>query len=90
MIELAGTIITGILTLLGVVITNSSSNKSVESKLVTGQAVTDEKIDQLRKEVEKHNNVIERVPVIENKINVLEEKVDKLEDRINNLDRKSS
>lgn len=90
MIELAGTIITGILTLLGVVITNSSSNKSVESKLVTGQAVTDEKIDQLRKEVEKHNNVIERVPVIENKINVLEEKVDKLEDRINHLDRKSS
>lgn len=90
MIELAGTIITGILTLLGVVITNSSSNKSVESKLVTGQAVTDEKIDQLRREVEKHNNVIERVPVIENKINVLEEKVDKLEDRINNLDRKSS
>ena len=90
MIELAGTIITGILTLLGVVITNSSSNKSVESKLVTGQAVTDEKIDQLRREVEKHNNVIERVPVIENKINVLEDKVDKLEDRINNLDRKSS
>lgn len=90
MIELAGTIITGILTLLGVVITNSSSNKSVESKLVTGQAVTDEKIDQLRREVEKHNNVIERVPVIENKINVLEEKVDKLEDRINNLDKKSS
>ena len=90
MIELAGTIITGILTLLGVVITNSSSNKSVESKLVTGQAVTDEKIDQLRREVEKHNNVIERVPVIENKINVLEEKVDKLEDRINNLDRKGS
>ena len=90
MIELAGTIITGILTLLGVVITNSTSNKSVESKLVTGQAVTDEKIDQLRKEVEKHNNVIERVPVIENKINVLEDKVDKLEDRINNLDRKSS
>lgn len=90
MIELAGTIITGILTLLGVVITNSSSNKSVESKLVTGQAVTDEKIDQLRREVEKHNNVIERVPVIENKINVLEEKVDKLEDRINHLDRKSS
>lgn len=48
--------ITGGLALVGIIITNITSNKQIENKLITAQAVTDTKIDQLTDEVKKHNN----------------------------------
>ena len=37
------------------------------------------RIEQLEKKVEKHNNVIERVAVIENRVSVSEHRIDDLE-----------
>lgn len=57
-------LITGGLSLVGVVITCLVSNKNttdkVTHKLEVHQAVTDTKLEALRAEVNKHNNVIER------------------------------
>ena len=57
-------LITGGLSLIGVVITCTVSNKKttnqVTHKLEVHQAVTDTKLDALRAEVNKHNSVIER------------------------------
>lgn len=50
-------IITGIVTLAGVLIANSKS-----------QAVTDVKIEELTREVRKHNSFAEKIPVIEEQI----------------------
>lgn len=47
-------IITGIVTLAGVLIANSKS-----------QAITDVKIEELTREVRKHNSFAEKIPVIE-------------------------
>lgn len=44
-------------------------------------AVIDEKIEELTREVRKHNEFAERVPVIENDIKTLYRKTDRLEDR---------
>lgn len=56
--------ITGGLSLIGVVITCVISNKTTTNKvtqeLKVHQAVTDTKLEALRTEVNKHNNVIER------------------------------
>ena len=53
-------IVTGVLTFLGVIVTNIGSNRKVEHQLEVSQAVTNAKLEDLTKQVEKHNKVIER------------------------------
>lgn len=72
-------IITGGLALVGVIITNVSSNRRIESKIEKNQAVTDTKVDELTREVRKHNNFAERVPVLEEKIKVINHRLSDLE-----------
>ena len=70
--SIIGSIITGGLALLGVIITNAMSNKSVESNLRTAQAVTEAKLENLTEEVRKHNNFAMKIPVIENRVSQME------------------
>ena len=57
-------IITGGLALVGVIITNVAGNRRAEEKLRVAQAITDAKIEELTREVRKHNNFAEKIPVI--------------------------
>ncbi len=61
-------LITGGLTLLGVLISNSRS-----------QAVTETKIEELTREVREHNNFAKRMPVVEEKISVINHRIEDLE-----------
>ena len=81
-------LITGILALIGIVYTNSQSNKKIEQQIITAQKVTDVKIDNLTALVERHNKPAERVPIIEEKVVTLETRVDKLETNFCNFVRK--
>lgn len=72
-------IISGGLSLVGVMITNMRSNKNIENKLTTQQAVTDTKIEELTREVRIHNNFAQRVPVMEEQIKVINHRLDDLE-----------
>jgi len=72
-------IITSVLSLVGVIATNSSSNKSVEKKIEVAQAVTDTKIDELTREVREHNNFARRMPVVEEQIKVINHRLEDLE-----------
>lgn len=72
-------LITGGFSIAGVIITNISSNKKVESTLVKNQAVTDTKIEELTREVREHNNFARRMPVVEEKIENIEKRLNKLE-----------
>ena len=78
-------IITGGLSLIGVVFSNYSSNKKLvnDVKLETTkqQAVTDTKIEELTREVREHNNFAKRMPVVELQIKNIEEKIKKLEEK---------
>ena len=80
-------LITGILALVGVIITNISSNKTIENKLSIAQAVTDTKLDSLTEEVKKHNNFASRMPVVEEQIKVINHRLTDLE-RMNGDDKK--
>lgn len=53
-------IITGALTLVGVIVTNIGSNRKMEHQLEVSMAITNTKLEDLTKQVEKHNQVIER------------------------------
>lgn len=76
-----GSIITGVLALVGVVITVMSSNKKIENKLNVQQAVMDTKITELTREVREHNNFAQRVPILEEQMKVANHRIDDLEER---------
>jgi cell division protein FtsN len=78
-------IITGLISLIGTVITVTMANKqtlntlSEQSKLadekINGRIkVIEEKIDNLSKRVEKHNSMVERTYSLESRVSVLEAK----------------
>jgi hypothetical protein len=72
-------IITGGLSLVGVIISNIQSSKKIEGKLTTAQAVTDCKIEELTREVREHNHFARRMPVVEEQIKVINHRIGDLE-----------
>lgn len=72
-------LITGGLSLLGVIVTNISSNRRIESQIEKNQAVADTKIDELTREVREHNNFAKRIPVVEEQIKVINHRLNDLE-----------
>lgn len=60
--------ISGIITLIGVLIANGKS-----------QAVTDTKLDELTREVREHNTLISRVPILEEQLKVANHRIADLE-----------
>lgn len=62
-------LVSGAITLCGVLIANSKS-----------QAVTETRLDELTREVREHNNFAKRMPVVEEKISVINHRIADLED----------
>lgn len=83
-------LITGVLAIVAEVIIAIVNNKAMiaemekqsalaDARLEKSQAVTDTKLDELTREVRKHNNFAERVPVIEEQIKVVNHRIADLE-----------
>ena len=72
--EVIAAVITGIITLTGVLIANGKS-----------QAVTDTKLDELTREVREHNTLISRVPVLEEQLKVANRRITDLEREVQYL-----
>lgn len=66
--EIIVSLITGGITLIGVLISNNKH-----------QAVIDTKIEELTREVREHNNFAKRMPVVENEIKHIDETIERLE-----------
>lgn len=82
-------IITGIFSVCGIIISNRQSNKKVvrelekhqikmEHKFEMQQALTDQKIEALTREVRTHNNFAQRMPVVENEVKNIKDKMEYL------------
>lgn len=72
-------IITGIATIITVLVNLKESNKDISHKLETHQAVTDTKIETLTSEVREHNNFARRMPVLEEQIKDVVRRVEVVE-----------
>lgn len=72
-------LITGLLSLAGVTLSNLLSDRRRETALRTAQAVTDEQLRQLTREVREHNNFARRMPVVEEQIKVINHRLEDLE-----------
>ena len=66
--------LSGVVTLIGILIANSKS-----------QAVPDTKLEELTREVRAHNNFAQRVPVLEEKMTVAENRINDLEQTTDRL-----
>ena len=90
------TIIVALVSLAGTVITVWAANRhtlaeldkkselsdaKIDAKLERHQAVTDTKIDELTRKVEKHNNMIERTYQLEGRMNEVEHDIKDLKGR---------
>ena len=75
----AASLITGLLSLAGVVLSNLLSERRRESALRTAQAVTDEQLRELTREVREHNHFARRMPVVEEQIKVINHRLEDLE-----------
>lgn len=72
-------LITGVLALVGVILTNLSAGRKVEATLEKHQAVTDTKLEELTREVREHNHFARRMPVVEHEIKVINHRLADLE-----------
>ena len=67
-------IVTGIFSLFGIITTNVLSNRKIENQLETSMAVTNTKLEGLTKQVERHNQIIERTFKLEQAVADLQKK----------------
>ena len=76
-------LISATVTLLGVIINNRMTQQrlvsEIDKQLSVYQARTDERIDELTREVRDHNNFAKRMPVVEAQMNELARRVQNLE-----------
>ena len=72
-------LITGLLSLAGVMLSNLLSARRRENALRTAQAVTDTRLEELTREVRQHNNFAQRMPVVEEQIKAIHHRLEDLE-----------
>lgn len=77
--SILASLITGVLALVGVIITNNRNQAKMDAKLDKQQAITDVEIKELTREVREHNNYAHRVPVVEEQIKVINHRIEDLE-----------
>lgn len=72
-------IITGGLSLIGVIVSNNRTAQSMDAKLDKQQAVTETKLEELTREVRTHNNFAQRIPVLEEQMKAANHRIADLE-----------
>lgn len=85
LISAGSSILVGIFSLIGVVITNKRSNKDIEQRIAVSQAVTETKIEELTREVREHNNFANRIPVVEEQMRSVNRRISSLENAAHNI-----
>ena len=76
---LISSLITGGLSLFGVIVSNLLAVRRNEAALRTAQAVTDTRLEELTREVREHNGFARRMPVVEEQIRVINHRIHDLE-----------
>ena len=71
-------LITGGLAVISNLISNKTTKNEIQNQIITHQAVTDTKIEELTREVREHNNFARRMPVVENEIVHIEDTLEEL------------
>lgn len=85
----AGALVTGVLTLIGVIIASRAQGKQMDTKLQVSLTEMRKDIQSLRDETKKHNGLIERTYKLETSVARLEDEDHRQNRRIEELERRS-
>lgn len=81
-LSFVGAILVALISYRGVKETNDRANYTMQNEMRTQQALFNQKLDSLTKEVQSHNNFARRIPVVESEIEALDNRIRRLEDKI--------
>ena len=81
-------IVTGIFSIVGVILASAASSSKMQKQMEISQAVMNTKLESLTNEVRAHNEFARRMPVVEEQIKVANHRIDDLE-RENNAGKNS-
>lgn len=84
----AGTVVTAVSSVIAVIITNNKAHRDILQQIEVTNAVRDEKIEELTREVRLHNNFAQRMPVVEGDMKVIREQIKVVNHRIEDLEGK--
>lgn len=84
----AGTVVTAASSVIAVIITNNKAHRDILQQIEVTNAVRDEKIEELTREVRLHNNFAQRMPVVEGDMKVIKEQIKVVNHRIEDLEGK--
>lgn len=80
LIAAGSSLLVGMMSLIGIIITNSKSNNKIRTQIEVSQAVTRSELNELTREVREHNNFARRVPILEEQMKVVNHRIKDLED----------
>lgn len=72
-------IVTGVCSIIGVIIASAESSRKLQQQLEISQAVMNTRLESLTNEVRAHNEFARRMPVIEEQIKVINHRLEDLE-----------
>lgn len=72
-------IVTGVCSIIGVILASAASSSKMQKQMEISQAVMNTKLESLTNEVRAHNEFARRMPVVEEQIKVANHRIDDLE-----------
>lgn len=82
-ISAVASVTVGLLTLLGVIVTNNRTNRDIEQKIAVAQAVTDTKLTELTREVRELSHFSIRMPIVEEQMKAVKHRITDIENILN-------
>ena len=75
LLPLLGTVITGLVTLTGVIITNKTSGDKIQADMKVHQAVIENELKNIEKRLDENEDIVNQVPRLDERVRNLEKRL---------------
>lgn len=75
LLSLIGTVITGLVTLTGVIITNKTSGDKIQADMKVHQAVIENELKNIEKRLDENEDIVNQVPRLDERVRNLEKRL---------------
>lgn len=75
LLPLVGTVITGLVTLTGVIITNKTSGEKIQADMKIHQAVIENELKNIEKRLDENEDIVNQVPRLDERVRNLEKRL---------------
>lgn len=75
LLPLIGTVITGLVTLTGVIITNKTSGDKIQADMKVHQAVIENELKNIEKRLDENEDIVNQVPRLDERVRNLEKRL---------------